>query len=121
MKSLFIILTFVLSSSILAGPGGGHSHGHSHDHSKKAISQEQAKILGKKEIAKLVKKGKLDASWNKANFTYSEKKKFGKRTEWVLSYENKKGVKGVKGVKGKKLYVFLTLSGKFIAANFTGK
>lgn len=115
MKSLFLIVTLVLSASSFAGPGGGHSHGHSHGHSKKAVSKEQTKELGKKEIARLVKKGKLDASWIHGTFANSEKKKFGKKTEWVVTYDNQKGV------KGKKLYLFLSLSGKFVAANFTGK
>ena len=42
-------------------------------------------------------------------------KKFGKKTEWVVTFNNKKGL------KGKKLFIFLKLNGDFVAANFTGK
>ena len=68
-------------------------------------------FVGKNLIKELKKKYKV--------FTLSIKKKelkiFGKKTEWVVTFDNEKGV------KGKKLYIFLKLSGEFVAANFTGK
>lgn len=115
MKSFLIIGTLVLSFSSFAGPGGGHSHGHSHSHHKPAVSKEKTMEIGKYHVERLVKSGKIDATWKDAKYANSEKKKFGKKTEWVVTFDNEKGV------KGKKLYIFLKTSGEFVAANFTGK
>ena len=62
-----------------------------------------------------VKKGKIDKSWINAKHEKSIKKKYAKRTEWIVTFLNENGV------KGKKLYIFLKLNGEFVAANFTGK
>ena len=115
MKNLFIIGALIFSFSSFAGPGGGHSHGHGHSHSKKSVSKEKTGEIGRYHVDRLVKAGKIDASWKSSTFDKSEKKIFGKKTEWVVTFDNEKGV------KGKKLYIFLKLSGEFVAANFTGK
>ena len=111
MKLLTIIFALYVSTIAYAGPGGGHSHGHSHHR----ISKEKTIVVGKSHIDRLIKAGKIDTSWKDAKHAKSEKKKFGKRIEWVVTFDNEKGV------KGKKLYIFLKTSGKFVAANFTGK
>ncbi len=117
MKKLLLIGNLLFSFSGFAGSGGGHSHfhGHSHSHSKKSISKEKTSEIGRYHVERLVKVGKIDASWKNSIFNKSEKKTFGKKTEWVVTFDNEKGV------KGKKLYIFLKLSGEFVAANFTGK
>ncbi|WP_127717037.1 DUF6488 family protein [Halobacteriovorax sp. HLS] len=115
MKYLLLIGSLLFSFSSFAGPGGGHSHGHSHSHSKKSISIEKTEEVGRYHVKRLINSGKIDASWKSSTFDKSEKKKFGKKTEWVVTFDNEKGV------KGKKLYIFLKLSGEFVAANFTGK
>lgn len=114
MKNLLIIGALIFSFSSFAGPGGGHSHGHGHSHSKKDISKEKTGEIGRYHVDRLVKSGKIDASWKSSTFDKSEKKTFGKKTEWVVTFDNEKGF------KGKKLYIFLKLSGEFVAANFTG-
>ncbi len=130
MKILITVLTVAMSFALHAGPGHNHSHGnsqghshsndhgHSHGHShKKAkpVSKEKAGLIGKQHVHRLIKAGKIDSSWSSSLIGTTEQKKFGKNEEWVVTFDNEKGV------KGKKLYVFLTLSGKFVAANFTGK
>ena len=117
MKSLFLCICLSLSVAY-AGPGHGqkHSHGHSHSHKKRVnVTEKETKEIGKHHIDRLVKAGKIDKSWENAKYDLSLKKKFGKRLEWVVTYTNDKGK------KGKKLFIFLRLSGKFVAANFTGK
>ena len=74
MKSLLLFLTLTLTTTSFAGPGGGHSH--SHGQSKKEVSKAETKDLAKKEVDRLVKIGKLDASWNNAIYATSEKKTF---------------------------------------------
>lgn len=115
MKISIILTSLLLSTVSLAGPGGGHSHGHRHSHRAHKISKEKTGELGRFHVDRLVKAGKLDKSWKQSTLDKSEKKKFGKKTEWVVTFNNEKGV------KGKKLYIFLKLSGDFVAANFTGK
>ncbi len=115
MKNLLFLISMILSTVSFAGPGGGHSHGHGHDHASPNILKEKTGEVGRTHIERLVKAEKLDKSWLKATYDSSEKKSFSKKTEWVVTFNNEKGV------KGKKLYIFLTLSGDFVAANFTGK
>jgi hypothetical protein len=115
MKILILLTSLILSTVSFAGPGGGHSHGHGPSHGTSKISKEKTGEIGRSHIERLVKSGKLNASWKSAIFDKSEKKSFKGKTEWVVTFNNEKGV------KGKKLYIFLELSGEFVAANFTGK
>ena len=115
MKTLLLTLMVTYSISSFAGPGSGHSHGQGHSHGSPAVSKEKTAELGKFHIERLIKAEKLNASWKEAKYSASEKKRFGNKTEWVVVFENEKGV------KGKKLYIFLKLSGEFVAANFTGR
>lgn len=112
MNKIVFLAVMTLSTVSFAGPGGG---AHSHSHDKHKISKEKSIELGRKEVGVLIKAGKIDASWKDATFDKSEKKKIKSRTEWVVTFNNKKGV------KGKKLFIFFKLSGKIIAANFSGK
>lgn len=119
MKTLTLILSLVFCSFGFAGPGHshGHKHGDEHGHSHKTptINEKTAQETGTQHIERLIKAGKLDATWAQAVFDKSEKKKFGEKTEWVVTFNNEKGP------EGKKLFIFLKPSGEFIAANFTGK
>ncbi|MDH5324698.1 MAG: DUF6488 family protein [Gammaproteobacteria bacterium] len=101
---------------------GGHSHGDSghddgHGHAHGPVSQDQAEKAAFSQIKRLVKKGKIDASWNQAKLAKAEKRKFGKKLEWVISFNNDK----IKDSGKKTLYVFLSLSGEYVAANYSGK
>ena len=130
MKLLIMTYVFAIGMTAWAGPGhtkpGGHMHaveekqGHSHgpgshSHGPTNLNQKEAKEAGQFHIERLVKIKKIDQSWLKGIFDKSEQKMFGKKTEWVVTFLNEKGV------KGKKLYIFLKPSGEFVAANFTGK
>lgn len=123
MKFLTTLLFLGICSISLAGPGHGHghgnghghSHGNEHSHKPKQMNQTKLNFLGKRQIRKLIKQKKIDKSWSAANIDSAEKKLFGKKHEWVVTYLNSAGV------RGQKLYIFLELDGKFIAANFTGK
>jgi hypothetical protein len=118
MKSLILVLSLFFLKTSFAGTGHGHSHkhsnGHSHNHKPAEISIEKAKAIGIEQISNLIKRKKIDKSWTKAVFDKTEKKTFSGKKEWVVTFTNEKGK------KGKKIYIFLQLSGKMIAANFTG-
>ncbi|MFK7826969.1 MAG: DUF6488 family protein [Oligoflexales bacterium] len=90
---------------------------HSDHHHKKPVSEEIAKNTGNANIRRLIKEKKLLTSWEQAEFLKIEKKKFGSKKEWVLTFINKK----IEDKNKKILYIFLKLSGEFVAANYTGK
>jgi hypothetical protein len=105
-----LLITYPLSQAT-AGPGhDGHSH--SHD-----ITADDAKSRAKRIINKLVEKKKIKASWKQSDVKHIEKKRFGKKDEWVVSFNNMN-----EGDTSKQtLYIFLSMEGRYIAANFTGK
>lgn len=111
-----IILTFAISLfSNLAFSGAGHDHGHGHSHDP--ITQDQAEQSANRIVSTLVKKGVIDASWDGAKVDKSEKKTFEGQSEWVVSYKNEV----VSDPEKQTLYIFLTLTGEYVAANYTGQ
>ena len=109
--------TLVLSSLFFCAPvvaGSGHDHGHSH--AQAPATKETAEKNAEKAIASLVETGKIDKSWKSITASTSEKKNYSGRSEWVVIFINDKITDPAK----QKLYVFLTLSGEYIAANHTG-
>lgn len=120
--AIIISLLITISAPALAGEGHSHSHGgghkhshggHSHSHAA-PIEEDAVKIRAQEEITRLIKKGKLEDSWSKAEYISSEKKSFKGKKEWLVTYKNEASEK-------KNLFIFLSLSGRFIAANHTGK
>lgn len=93
--------------------GGSHDQGHSHS----PVNQATANLKATKIIENFIKQKTLDKNWVSIPVNSSEKKRFNGKEEWVVSFVNKK----VTDAKKRKLYVFLTLSGDYIAANYTGK
>lgn len=97
---------------VWAGPGApGHSHSHG------PITAEAAQEKATQQVAELVTKGKLEASWNSIKPTKAYEKKFEKGMEWVVEFVNS----AVADKAKQTLYVFYTLDGHYLAANFTGK
>ena len=115
MKTLATAL--VLSSLLFGAPviaGSGHDHGHSH--AQAPVNKETAEENAGKAIASFVVSGKIDKSWASITASSSEKKNFNGRSEWIVIFVNEK----ITDTAKQKLYVFLTLSGEYIAANHTG-
>lgn len=113
-KTLALSIILSLFSSIVTA-GGGHDHGHSHSHV--AVNQATAKINATKIVAALTQRKKLDASWVSSTVSSVEKKTFKGNPEWVVVFNNDK----ITDTAKQNLYVFLTLGGDYIAANFSGK
>lgn len=121
LSTLSLIFTaWVFSMSVHAGSGhshdkdGGHSqHGHAHG----PISATTAKAKATKTMQSLAKRGVIDKSWTTSTAHQAEKKKFAKAEEWVVSFKNNK----VKEKSKQTLYIFYSLNGHYIAANYTGK
>jgi cytochrome c-type biogenesis protein CcmE len=113
IKTLILILALTLSP-LTAIAGGGHNHGHSH---AVEINKSRAKSTATLRVGILVNKGKIDKSWKSAKVASTEKKMNGNQAEWVVTYKNSQVKDPAKGT----LYIFLSTTGDYIAANFTGK
>ena len=108
--SLSIVL-FLAPIAALAG--AGHDHGESHAPVDQTTATKNATAI----IADIVKQNKLPESWGGIAATSVEKKVFGDKQEWVIVFVNKKITDAAK----QKLYVFLTMSGEYVAVNYTGQ
>ncbi len=115
MKNLAITLvlsSLLFASPVMAGPGNKHDHSHG------PVSKEEVIKRAIKNMKRLAKAEKIDASWSKIKSPSSiEKKTFSKATEWLVTFTNDKTSDPSK----KHLYIFFTLNGHYIAANHTGK
>jgi len=96
--------------------GAGHSHGPDGGHSMGPISDKQVIERGLDVVKKLVNKGKIDATWSEVKTANAQQKTFSKGPEWVVSLVNKK----VSDASKQTLYLFFTLDGHYIAANYDG-
>lgn len=119
MKTL--TTTLVLSSLLFLTPisvmaGSGHDHAHSHAPAA-PVNQSTAEKNADNVIASLVERNKIDNSWSTIKASSVEQKALNGRSEWLVIYDNEK----VTELDKKKLYVFLTIEGEYIAANYTGK
>ena len=65
----------------------------------------------------LVKNGKLDAAWSALTPEKIEAVEGKKGQEWKVTFKNASAQDKTKAT----LYMFFTLPGNFIAANFTGQ
>lgn len=117
MKLITFLIAFTISTYSFGSGDHGHSHGPNgeHTHVMMRVSKDKVVEISKKNIIRLIKAKRLESSWSNAKLDSAEKKTFNNVAEWLVTYKNDKGI------KGKKLYIFLTLSGDFVAANFTGK
>jgi hypothetical protein len=107
-KGIIFIVSFIISLGIFAHSGPKDS--------RKKIEGKTAQKMASMEIKRLVKERKIGLSWLSATYLKSVEKKFGSEKEWVVIFKNGK----IKNNKKKKLYVFLSSFGDFLAANYTG-
>lgn len=115
MRHLMIclLLLFPLSSALMAHPDAGDHH----HHEPAAIEASEAQDLAKKVVAKKVEEGKLAATWLKVPAAKPYQKSFGHGPEWVVEFNDPKAKE-----KGKEtVFVFLSLGGKALGVNFTGR
>lgn len=116
MKKLLNIaaLLFAVSTVPAAYAGGdGKCHFHGSTPAKESV------VVGCANSYKetLVSKGKPDASWKNATLDKAEVVEGKTKKEWKLSFKNA----AEKDTAKQTLYMFYTLTGNFVAANFTGK
>ena len=106
-KFAFCLMMLFALTATTAHAGAGHDH---------AVELSQSQILEKASglVARIVEKGQLEDSWRQVK---PQEAKENSGHEWVVVFFNPE----IKDSGKQTLYMFLTLSGKYIAANFTGK
>lgn len=112
MRKIFVcLLTLFAFSGTLAYAGAGHSHAPA-----KPVSEAQALEKATRVVKSFVEKGKIDPSWGQVAPTAAAQKKSKTGLEWLITFDNPK----VEDKAKQTLYVFLNLSGEYIAANYSG-
>ncbi len=112
----FIFITSLTASFLLTSPahagGGGDCHFHGNAPAKESVvagcANEQKDTL--------IRNGKIDASWKSVKLDKAETVEGKSKKEWKVTFKND----AVKDASKQTLYLFFTLSGNFIGANFTG-
>ena len=115
MRKIMIIVMLSTLSLVTAPAFSGP--GHEHSHTQGPISEEAAKQEATKQVADLVSKGKVDKSWSGIKPAKAYQKTFKKGPEWIVEFVNSAASDKAK----QTLYLFYTLDGHYMAANFTGK
>jgi hypothetical protein len=111
------VLFASLAFSLPIHAGSGHSHDKDGGHSHGAISNKKAVAKGLAKVKFLAQKGTIDKSWVGITQGSAAKKTFNHNPEWVVMFKNDK----IKDKSKQSLYIFFSLDGHYIAANYTGK
>lgn len=114
ISTALLVSTLLFGSAAFAGtdhehgPGGSHTHG--------PITSAAAIKKAEGQVKALIEQGKIDKNWSGIKAAEATQKDFGKGREWVVTFQNEKAEAGKQ-----TLYVFYTLTGNYLATNFTGK
>ncbi|PCI12376.1 MAG: hypothetical protein COB71_09145 [Thiotrichales bacterium] len=116
-----IITALFLSSLLFATPaiaGSGHEHDKDggHSHAQNTINSEEAATRAAMKVEQLANKGQIDGSWAGLEAASIEQKRYKNGPEWVITFKNGK----VRDAAKQTLYLFFSLDGHYIAANYTG-
>lgn len=107
-----LVATLAFAPSAFAGGGGAcHFHGNT------PIKESVLTACATEQKDTLVSKGKIDASWNDVKLDKAETVEGKRMKEWKFTFKNP----AEKDASKQTLYMFYTLTGNFIGANFTGK
>ncbi|NOY84031.1 MAG: hypothetical protein GXO96_04260 [Nitrospirae bacterium] len=110
--SIFLLILFSLSTSLAYG---GEGHGHTHEQTG-PISSSEAGNKALDVVMKAVIKEKVPESWAQIKPATIEQKTYDQGPEWVVTFNNTE----IENKEKQTLYVFLSLTGHFLAVNFTG-
>ena len=105
-------LSLLLGSGVFAGPGHNHGDGHSHT----PVSEQGVKDKAAQKVKQLIQAKKIPESWNAIKANNAEKKTYSNGPEWVVTFKNS----SVSDTSKQTLYLFYSLDGHYIAANYTG-
>jgi hypothetical protein len=102
----------ILSSTAFADPGAS-----CHFHGKKEAPKETLLKCAMERKEMLIGKGKIPSSWKDIKHDKIEQVDGRLAKEWLVTFRDTKA----KDMSTAILYMFFSLNGNFIAANFTGK
>lgn len=107
-----LVTTMAFAPAAFAG-GGGSCHFHGNAPAKETV------VVGcaKDQLSNLVAKAKIEMSWKSATLDKAETVEGKSMKEWKLTFKNPAALEANK----RTLYMFFTLTGNFIGANFEGK
>ena len=116
MKKFVSIATLIATLAItpVAFAGGG---GSCHFHGNSPIKETTLVGCASEYKDGLASNGKIDPSWKGVKLDKAEPVEGKKMKEWKFTFKNP----AEKDATKQTLYMFYTLTGNFIAANFTGK
>ena len=116
MKNFVFIAT--LTAALFAAPSAFADSGSScHFHGNAPIKEAVIADCASKKKDALASGGKIEASWKLVKLEKTEAMEGKKAKEWKLTFNNPTAKDATK----QTLYLFYSLTGNFIAANFTGK
>ena len=116
MKHLTIAI--VSAAALLgAAPAFADKGSSCHFHGSKPAAEETVLTCAAQRKDSLVSSGKLDSSWKAVKHEKIEQVDGKKGKEWKVTFKNPQ----VTDASKQTLYVFLSLPGNVVAANFTGK
>ena len=81
------------------------------------VDQKYAVKIASVIVERLAKGKKIDESWNGVKAKSAIVRQYPHGKEWVIAFRNPK----IKRQSNRILYIFLTLSGKYVAVNYTGQ
>lgn len=108
IKAIFVSLCLTFSATS-AFAGSGHAHG--------PIDQYAAQAKAERTVSNMVKRKVLDNSWQGLPMASIERTKRRGDLIWLARFDNEQ----VADRSKRKLFVYLTLTGGFITANYTGE
>ena len=112
LTTTVFLSSLLFTVPVFAGPGHDHGHGHSHE----PVSSDEAGNRATQKVNQLVGTGKIDSSWSAVKVMKVEQKTYAHGPEWVVTFKNDK----VSDASKQTLYLFFSLDGHYIAANYTG-
>jgi hypothetical protein len=118
-RALTLVLLLAASAAEAHPPKAGEAP-HSHGPRKwppDALSRDEVTERAKAERDRLIVEKKIEAAWQSAGDPVLEEKWFNGRPEWVVTFRHPAPTDKAK----QSLYIFLTPTGRFVAANHTGK
>lgn len=116
MKHL-ISLFAIAATAFVTAPALADKGSSCHFHDSKAATDATVVGCANQRKEALVKAGKLDKSWETAKQDKVEQVDGRKSKEWKVAFKNP----AAKDKSKDTLYMFFTMPGNFIAANFTGQ
>jgi hypothetical protein len=118
MKTAHILSAIALSTTLAAPlPALADAGSSCHFHGSKPATEAVVGNCAVQQRDSFVKNGKIDASWKDIQPASPEQVEGKKAKEWKVVFQNPAASDASK----KTLYMFFSLPGNFIAANYTGQ